>query len=156
MTITKLLKVSSPEGKRVEVKVRRNLDNVLITADYNKLVEADNPPFAKKGIIVIKVERDKYQATIATLTDYFETLFLKGLTNESMDPSPRAINDTRRDEKTDSKSYVGLDKGKGSDSSVHIGSRGQKHTKSFGGAKSSPKVDKVSDTSFNSEDKTRD
>lgn len=153
----RLLKVSTPDGHRIMINtVRRSGDKIVIVVEYNKDVAKDNPPFSKNGIIKMTCVRKDYQQTLQKLTNYLETLFLKGLLNENTNTSSRISNDSRGNEKQTKPYTIGVDEGKGSDTSVHVSTRGTKSTKSSGRGKSSVEVDESSDKDSRSEDQDRD
>ena len=144
--IDRILKVSTSEGRRIHASVfKRTEDQVLIRVPYIKLVETDNPPFAKKGVIEMIVDTKVYQKTIIKITKYLEDLFLKGLKDEDNRSSSGASNDSRRVKSKNKTGVAGKDEGEGSDSSVHSSSRRKKSTSDDRGQQSSTEVDKVSD-----------
>ncbi len=144
--LTRLLKVSTSDGVRIKAHIRRVADKIIITVNHSELVEKDNPPFAKEGRIQLVVNKSNYQETIQMLTKYFEDLFLKGMNDESIDTGLRIGDDSRGTESKNKTGIIGVDKGKGSDTSVYPGSRRKKSTKDSGReSEPSIEVDKSSD-----------
>lgn len=137
----KLLKVGNADGERVRAEIQDMGHRIIIRVPYIHEVLLDQPEFAKGGRISITVERDNYPSAIATLESYLEGLFLKGLLNETVDPSSGIGADTGRDESTDTRKPEKKDSGKGSASSVHGGTRRKKPTEGSGGGDETPTLD---------------
>ena len=127
-TYLKLLKVSTPKGHRIRSHITSFKDIVNIKVEYLKEVELDKPPFAKKGKIIIKCEKKKYQEVIKKLTKYLEDLFLKELLNEDIHPSIRNDNVKRGNAKKNTSGKTGSIKGKGDSSSVYSGTGRKEQT----------------------------
>lgn len=152
---SRMLKVSTSKGERIIAEIRSIEDSIRIKVKFNELVKQDNPSFAKDGVIVMTCKREDYQKTLQHLTKYFEDLFLKGLSNENTNTSTRISNDSRGNKEQTESYSIGVDPGKGSDSSVYSRSRRTKSTKSPRAGFSSAKVDKISNKDVSTEDKVR-
>ncbi len=130
------LKVSNPKGERIYAKILRLGDNVRIEINYLEVVKKDDPPFAHNGVITISVSRKKYSETIATLTQYLEDLFLKGMADENIYTSLGAKPKSRGIKKSDSGKKAGRVEGERDSSSVHISPRGDESSESSRGRES--------------------
>lgn len=125
----KPLKVSFPNGKRINAKIAKYGGKVVIRVDYIKEVEIDNSPFSKKGEIKMTCDTSKYKMVITKLTSYLENLILKGMENENIHTSVRTSNVKGGNASKNSSKQIGTDKGKGNSSSIHSGTGGIKQTK---------------------------
>jgi len=124
----KLLNVSTPKGKRIEAHITTFSGTIIIKVENLKEVEMDDPPFAKKGRIIIKCERVKYKEVIEKLTKYLEDLFLKELLNEDIYTSIGNDNVKGRNAKKNSSRKTGSFKGKGNSSSIYSGTGRKEQT----------------------------
>lgn len=149
---TKLLQVSTPEGKRISANINRTGNKVFIGVDYLKIVEKDNPSFAEKGIIKISCDLSKYSKTIKLLTQYFEDLFLKGMADENIYTGLGIKSKSRRTKRKDTKREVGNSKREGSSSSVHAGARGDESSESTGRGYTAPKMAEGRDSPIGGKD----
>ncbi len=156
MRITRLLKVSTSDGKRIKATIYASKNNVRIVVEPIFLVTNDNPPFLKNGVINVTCTRKDYQKTLQTLTKYLEDLFLKGLNDGDIHTSTKVGANTRRTESKNPTGYIGINEGEGRDTSVHARARREESTKSTGGRKQSTEVDSVSDKDSGEQDKGRD
>lgn len=129
---TKLLKVSTPEGKRIPAIINRTGKKVSIGVNYLKIVERDDPPFAKRGIINISCNLSKYIQTVNLLTQYLEDLFLKGMTDESIYTSLGVKSKSRRTKAKNIERKIGKSERKRGSSSVQSGARRDESSKSSG------------------------
>lgn len=84
----KLLKIARADGQRIKAKVYGDVaGRVTIKVEYLSEVMEDNPDFAHKGQIVMRIVQADYHATILKIESYLENLFLKGIANESLPSS---------------------------------------------------------------------
>ena len=146
------LKVSAPDGERIYAKVFQLGDNIKIEINYLEVVKKDDPPFAHNGVITINVPRKKYSETIASLTQYLEDLFLKGMADENIYTSLGVKPKSRRTKKSDPGRETKRVEGKGDSPSVHISPRGDESSESSRGRESESKMAEGS----NSEDIGKD
>jgi len=146
------LKVSTPDGKRIYAKILRLGDNIRIEINYLEVVKQDDPPFAHNGVITISVPRNKYVEIIATLTQYLEDLFLKGMADENIYTSLGVKPKSRGNKKSNSGGEIKSFRGKRDTSSVHISSRGNELAESFRGGETKPEVAESSNSENSGKD----
>lgn len=123
------LSVATPEGKLIEAYVLSHKGVVVISVQYLKEVEIDNPSFAKDGVIMLKCSLTNYKETVIRLTKYIEHLFLKGMADESLYSSLGGRARSGRNKKQDIKGKVGESEGR-VNSSLHSRTRRRKQTES--------------------------
>lgn len=80
----RLLKVTTPEGRRIYAHVFPNGSTRIIQVGYLDVVAKSEPPFAAQGVIRMTIPNDKYKETLVTLTRYLEDLYLKGFADEDI------------------------------------------------------------------------
>jgi len=148
----KLLNVSTPKGKRIEANITSFSDAIIIKVEYLKEVERDEPPFAKKGKIVIKCERIKYKEVILKLTKYLEDLFLKELLNEDIYTSIGNGDVKRGNAKKNTSRKTGSIKRTGNSASVYSGTGRTEPSKKLKGKVANTDVDEGDHTSVIPED----
>jgi hypothetical protein len=152
----RLLKVSSPEGKKIYAKIFRIGDNAKIEINYLDIVKTDDPPFACNGVIRLNVPTIKYKETIDRLTKYLESLFLKGMADEDIYTGLGAKPKSRRTKKLDTGRKAKGAEGQGDSPGLHISARGSESTESPGSGKAGPEMAEGSDQDDSGEDKRRD
>lgn len=126
----KPLKVSDPDGNRIVAQITRVGETVLIEVPYTEVVKKDDPPFARNGVVRFSVPRQGYTETLAVLTKYYEDLFLKGMADEDIYTSLGAKPTKRRVKKSNPPRATIDVEGKGRDSGLHSGARGDESPKS--------------------------
>jgi len=152
----KLLKVATPEGRRIPASINRNRNRVFIGVEYLEAVEKDDPPFAEKGVIGISCDLPKYSETIKLLTQYLEDIFLKGMSDESIHTSLGAEPKPGGAKAKDTKRKAGRPKREGSAPGVQPGTRRDESSEGLGGRHSGFKVAEGSDPSTGGEDQGGD
>ncbi len=150
----KLLKVATPEGKRIVATISPYANNVIVKIDYLEVVKKDNPKFAKEGKIKFSCPKPKYREAMIILTQYLEDLFLKGMSNEDIHTSLRICTNKGRNAKKDRSKKVGSNTGTGDSTSIHISARGNEQTESSKRKEQDTNisVDESSDPQISSED----
>lgn len=136
----RVLKVSSPDGKRIYAKIFRLKGDVIIEVNYLEVVKKDNPPFAHNGVIKMHASLIKYKETLNLLTKYLEDLFLKGMADEDTYSSLGAKPKSRRTKKINSGGEAKSFERKRSPASLHVSSRGNESTESSGRGKTDSKM----------------
>jgi len=126
---SRTLKVSTPDGQRIIAVISRSGNKPIIEIPYLEVVKKDNPPFASNGVIRFSCEQKNYSNVIATLTQYLEDLFLKGMSNESVYTGLGVKPKSRRTKKSDLPGEIKGDSREGGSSSLHTSARRNKQTK---------------------------
>ena len=148
----RLLKVSTPEGKRIHAKIFRLKENVRIEINYLEVVKKDDPPFSVNGVIRMRVPIIKYKDTIKLLTKYLEDLFLKGMSDEDTYTSLGAKPKSRRSKKVDPGREVKSFEGERNTSSLHTSARGRESTESSRRGKTDSKMAESGDSENSGKD----
>ena len=130
MSYIRPLKVSTPEGKRIEAEIIRMQDYVQVAIPFLDAVKKDDPPFAKDGVIHFPVERSKYEETIVKLEKYLESLFLKGMGDEDLHRSLGVKLKSGGVKKSRFSGKAKVPGGEGSTAGVYPGPRGDEPSKS--------------------------
>ncbi len=152
----RLLKVATPEGKRIPANIHRVGKRVSIRVDYLEVVEKDNPPFAEKGIIKVSCEQPKYVETINLLTQYLEDLFLKGMSDENIHTSLGAQSKPGGAKAKDTKRKAGRSKRERGTPGIQPGAGGDEPSEGTGRGYTNPEVAEISDPSTGGEDQGGD
>jgi len=136
------LNVSLPSGEAVVAKIHHMGGRIII----------EIPKFKIK----VSSLQKEYKATIRALEKYLEDFILKGMANEDFDPSLRISDDSGGIDKVNIRRETKTDKGQGSSSGLHFGTRRKKSTESVRRRASTSKVDESSYSSSSRKDKDGD
>lgn len=143
---SRLLRVATPNGERIRANIVQMGDNVRIEVRPLEVVKKDDPPFAQNGVIRFQIPSSKYKDTIATLTQYLEDLFLKGMADEDIYTSLGAKPKRKRTKRSRKTREIEIDQGEGDTPSVYDRTRGDEQTESAGGGDSDSEVAESGDS----------
>lgn len=140
MVTTRYLKVSSPEGQLVRIRVNLSGGLVTITSDQLDILKNENITFVKNGRLFFQVAQKKYAQTLKELTKYLEDLYLKRMSDDSTSASNRNADVGKRDKKSRKTRKAGTNKREGADSPVCPDTRGDDKTESDRGGETDDPV----------------